>query len=320
MRFDTAGTRERYVFVTFAFTSDGGGRWNTSSCKTALTFMYSSLVRSQKDYPELHLYSNDPGVVPQLTTMQTAPRIVLHEIQARSLPRNEYSETDEWRALSLAKLDAVEQVMKNYKVRAIWVDLDTLIFIDLKSSLRRASSWVIGYQSGSCGGLYKNCSYEHVARGGFHGGDIEPALDTYGDLWSLSLETIDTIRQYRKQYLKNGSTLPLYDLQGYMTFMLMDGVLDVTFLHDIVPYNFGFFCSNFEFPNAKNLEIAVLDDHLVCPMREFVPMSTRVGAISFTAITFQQLVLDTSSRFQFIPDESARKWLSDWFYSDYTEH
>ena len=79
-----------YAFVTFAFTAEAGGRWNASTCKTGLRLMYSSLVRSQSEYPELHLYSNDPGVIPLLTTMETVPHIILHKRQTNSFPRNEY--------------------------------------------------------------------------------------------------------------------------------------------------------------------------------------------------------------------------------------
>ena len=277
--------------------------------------MYSSLVRSQSEYPELHLYSNDPGVIPLLTTMETVPHIILHKRQTNSFPRNEYSDSDKWRALSLAKLDAVEEVMRNYGVQAIWVDLDTLIFVDLKPAVEAVDSWVVGYQAGGCGGTNRNCSYEHTARGGLSNRDIKPAYDTYGDLWSLSLQTIDHIKRYRQWYVKEQLLLPLYDLQGYITFMLMDAVLNVTFLHEILPCNFGFFCSNFEFPTETNLEITVHENHLACPTREFVPMTSRVGSMSFTAITFQKLFLNASTSFEFIADKNAQKWLTQWFYS-----
>ena len=144
-------------------------------------------------------------------------------------------------------------------------------------------------------GTNRNCSYEHTARGGLSNRDIKPAYDTYGDLWSLSLQPIDHIRRYRQWYIKEQLSLPLYDLQGYITFMLMDGVLNITFLHEIIPCNFGFFCSNFVFPTEKNLEITVHENHLVCPTREFVPMTSRVGSMSFTAITFQKLFLNAST-------------------------
>ncbi|OUS41710.1 hypothetical protein BE221DRAFT_42501, partial [Ostreococcus tauri] len=301
-------------FVTFAFTADAGGRWNAANCKTAIQLMYSSLVRSQSEYPQLHLYSNDPGVVPLLTTMKTTPHIILQKRQTQSFPSNEYSDLDKWRALSLAKLDAVEEVMRKHGVRAIWVDLDTLIFVDLKPAVGAVDSWVVGYQSGGCGGTNKNCSYEHTARGGLSNRDIEPAYDTYGDLWSLSLQTIDHIKSYRQRYVEEKLTLPLYDLQGYITFMLMDGVLNITFLHEIIPCNFGFFCSDFVFPTESNLEVTVRENHLACPTREFVPMTSRVGSMSFTALTFQKLFLKASTRFQFIADENARIWLTQWFY------
>lgn len=310
-------TKNSYVFVTFAFTANAGGRWSTSTSKMGLQFMYSSLVRSQSQYPQLHVFSNDPKVVPLLTTMQSATRIILHQRKPESFSRNEYHKTDKWRALSLAKLDAVQEVMESYGTRAIWVDLDTLIFVDLKPAVEIEKSWVVGYQGGGCGGINKNCSYEHVARGGLSNRDIEPAYDTYGDLWSLSLETIDHIKRYRQQYVEKRLTLPLYDLQGYITFMLMDGVLNITFLHEILPCNFGFFCSNFEFPTETNLQITVVDNHLACPIRDFIPMPSQVGSISFTALTFQKLFDDTPthSQFKFISDKAANTWLRNWFYS-----
>lgn len=300
-------------FATFAFTSRGGDRWNATTCRDALKFMYSSLVRSQSQYPQLHVFTNDRQVIPRLSTFGTIPNIVVHQRHAKQFRKNEYSRTDDWRALSLSKLDAVEEVIKSQNRRVIWVDLDTLLFVDLQSPLL-PESWFIGYQTGGCGGIYKNCSYEHVSRGGYNQADIEPELDVYGDLWSFSLPTITAIRNYRKEYVRSGRTLPLYDLQGYLTAMLQENRLNASPLNRFLPYNFGFFCSNFNFPNESNLDLSVNSGKLTCPKRAFVDMGIVVGSISFTALTYQAFFLQDQHSFSLVQNENARRWLIDWFY------
>ena len=312
----TVTSTHNVAFVTFAFTSAAGDRWNANTSRLALQFMYSSLVKSQSTYPKLHVFSNERSVIPKLTTQGMTPNIIFHQRETHSFPKNEYSKAgDPWRGLSLAKMDAVEEVIKFDGVQAIWIDLDTLLFVDLSSVRLASQSWVVGYQTGGCGGTNKNCSYEHVSRGGFTLGNIEPRFDAYGDLWSLTVANIESIRKYKLARIRKGLKPPLYDLQGYFTFMLHDGLLDVQLIHDILPYNFGFFCSNFNFPNEKNLEISVKDDHLICPEREYVSMQSHVGSISFTAITFQNLFLKDSTEFTFIQDELARSWMKRWFYA-----
>jgi len=121
---------------------------------------------------------------------------------------------------------------------------------------------------------------------------IEPKYDTLGDLWSVNLQAINVFKKYERKHIESGLELPKYDIQGFFSLMLQDGVLPVVLLHDELDNSFGFFCSNFKHPSVDNLELTVDAGLLVCPARPGVDMATKVGSISFTAPTFQQLFLD----------------------------
>jgi len=300
-----------YDFATFAFTDNAGGRWTLENCRRSLRLTYSSLVNSQAEFPRLHVFTNDLSVAPQSTFKNESVDIVAHYFDPARLPKNSYSGKSPWKTLSRSKLDFVERLIKTLQKQIIWIDLDTLVFIDL--GVPRRVPWVIGYQNGGCDGA-RNCSWEHTAKGGKFDRDIDPKFDALGDLWSLDLRAICAIREYEKMHLSEGLPLPEYDLQGFFTIMLQDFSLPVFMLHDLINYNFGFFCSNFKHPSATNMELRAVDGCLSCPRRGNVDMSEAVGAISFTAPTFQSLLLKSDAlNLAWVTDISAQRWLTRWF-------
>ena len=305
--------RKAPLFVTFAFTSDAGGRWSAESCETALRVQYSSLVKSQKIFPHLYVYTDDPGVVPNFTFSGLKTKISTIVTTPWELPQNAYSGVDSWRSLSRSKLDVVENLIRDTKSRVIWIDLDTLLFTDL--SVSNSHSWVIGYQHGSC--VHGNCSAEHTRSGGPFDREIEPRFDAYGDLWSLDRDAIRALRKYEKQHLSRDLPLPVYDLQGYFTLMLQDDVLPASLLHDLIHFNFGFVCSQFQHPASHNMDLRVENGTLMCPVYDLAgTLSERVGSISFTAPTFQNLFINRHALdFSWVADDKARSWLMAWFHA-----
>ena len=151
------GKNAKVQFATFAFVGiemlgGGGERWDIDTAERALRVMYSSLVQSQRTLPTLHVFTNVPKAIPTKTTMGTAVDIVVHVCTPVHFPENPYSHKEKWKALSRSKLDAVERILLNNGGRVIWIDLDTLVFVDLMQSFQHSSSWFVGYQHGSCGG------------------------------------------------------------------------------------------------------------------------------------------------------------------------
>ena len=308
----TADHPEPIRFATFAFARNAGKRWSVESTKTALQLMYSSLARSQaRKPPRLHVYTDTPDVIPIETTFGTEVDVIMHACDSHSFPPNAYTNVGPWAALSRAKLDAVEHVMTAFGARVIWIDLDTLVFVDLGQTFRQSSSWVVGYQRGAhCEGM----------RACFHSAhsSVRPEFDALGDLWSLDRETIAKVRDFeRRRITSSARTPPKYDLQTYYGQMLEEEMLSSdVLLHKLLPsHNFGFFCSNFMHPTVENLELSIDEEgNLVCPRRPDVKMGERVGTISFTAKTFQSMFSADGDVFETIAHPGARRWLRDWFY------
>jgi len=298
-------------FATFAFTAGAGGRWSSESCKRALRLTYSSLVRSQSKFPRLHVYTDDLTVVPKSTVSGIKTNIVVYQSRPDLLPVNQYTGTNPWLSLSRAKLDVVEHLMALTGRNIIWIDLDTLVFVDL--SLTNTHSWVIGYQHGNC----FNCSEEHVNQGGTFDRPMEPKFDILGDLWALNLSVITAFRRYETKHVSSGLPLPRYDLQGYFSLMLADSALPVSLLQDVLDYNFGFVCSGFTAPSPTNMRLKVVEGTLSCPVEASLEkvLSERVGSISFTAPTFADMVLkEPIGNFMWVKDEHARAYLQSWFH------
>jgi len=260
--FDSASPRDTspIAFVTFAFTSGAGGRWKPEQCRRALRLMYSSLVKSQSEFPRLHVYTDELSVIPSVTTLGTKTDILVHKTKPELLPPNAYTGKNPWLSLSRAKLDVVESLSVHTRASIVWIDLDTLVFVDL--SLTRTHSWVVGYQHGNC----HNCSREHVSTGGSFDLSLEPRFDIYGDLWALNLSSIAAFRRYEDAHVSRGLPLPRFDLQGYFSLMLQENALPASLLHDILDYNFGFVCSGFEHPTPANMKLEVVDGTLSCPV------------------------------------------------------
>ena len=307
----TSDDSKTILFVTFAFTRNAGGRWSVESTKTALRLMYSSLARSQATKPRLHVYTDTPDVIPLETTFGTEVDVITHACDAHSFPANAYTKVGSWAALSRAKLDAVDYLMTMFGARVIWIDLDTLVFVDLAQTFRQSSSWVVGYQRGAnCSGL-RACFRSMYSK-------VRPEFDALGDLWSLDRETVTKVREFeRRRILSNARKPPKYDLQTYYGQMLEEETLSSDgLLHKLFPnYNFGFFCSNFMHPTVENLKLSIDEEgNLICPRLPNVKMGERVGAISFTAKTFQSTFSVDGDAFEVISHPGARRWLRDWFY------
>jgi hypothetical protein len=311
-------------FATFAFTQNAGERWSVDATRRALKLMYSSLVRAHAIQPTLHVYTDIPDVAPLETTMGTRTDIVSRVCDVRSLPKNVYTKNDgkatkssKWASLSRAKLDVVEDLILQQGGCVVWIDLDTLVFVDLARTFQRgSSSWMVGYQRGiQCKGL-KNCAEVHFQ-------SVRPEFDVLGDLWSLDLAAIEKVRDYERRWVSSRwmRRPPKYDLQAYFSLMLESGALpEKVLLHNILPdLNFGFTCSNFDHPTSANMEISVDGDSqaLMCPIPKGVKMSPRVGTISFTAWSFQKMFLneDKPTFDSLSDDEDVRAWFARWFYS-----
>ena len=115
--------------------------------------------------------------------MGTRTDIVSRVCDVRSLPKNVYTKNDgkatkssTWASLSRAKLDVVEDLILQQGGCVVWIDLDTLVFVDLARAFQRgAASWMVGYQKGiQCKGL-KSCAE-------FHFQSMRPEFDVLGDL------------------------------------------------------------------------------------------------------------------------------------------
>lgn len=300
-------------FVTFAFTKSSGGRWDVVVCRRALTLMYSSLVKSQTEFPQLHVFTDVPEILPTTTLSGKQVSITAHVRRIEEICHNSYTGKDSWKSLSRAKLDVVEELVISSGGQVIWVDLDTLVFTDLGVS--KYISWVVGYQHGSCKGRI-TCSAEHVSNGGPFLQIIEPRHDALGDLWSLNLTSISAVRRYEAMHERNELPLPHYDLQGYFSLMLQDGALPAQLLHETLDYNFGFVCSQFAHPTPENVILRVVSGKPSCSPGDLEHvMSRNVGSISFTAPSFQELFLKTERpEFDWLTDEQAATWLNSWFY------
>ena len=302
-------------FVTFAFTDGAGGRWGTETCRRALKIQYSSLAKSQSEYPHLVVYTDNSDIVPANTFSGLKTNISVVITTPGDLPRNEFGIYDSWRSLSRAKLDVVETLARKTGHKVIWIDLDTLVFTDLMS-ITKTYSWVLGYQHGSC--KQGNCSAEHIRNYGVFDRQIDAAFDAHGDLWALNLSAIQALRAYETRHVTNALPLPLYDLQGFFTLMLQDSALPANLLHTILDYNFGFVCSKFDHPTAENMKLHVRANKLSCPVGDLAGVfSENVGALSFTAPTFQQLLLENDfPQLSWVSDQAAREWLIRWFMNE----
>jgi len=285
------------------------GRWSEQDCTEGLKIMYSSLVRSQESHPVLFLHSDSPQVIPAHTTMQTATNIIPILIDVESVLKDSPYNMP-WHALSRAKLDFVEKLIREHGKPVVWIDLDTLLFVDISKSFALSSSWVLGFHHGGCEGKL-TCSALSEP--------ITPAFDAQGDMWSLDLAAIAEVRKFEYELLLSNSTLPSFDLQGYFSMMLQRRILSADLLHRLLPFNFGFACSSFTHPTAANLKITFSRTEskmLQCPLHIGVDMPKETGGISFTASTFSTLLLHNETpQFKYFGDETIQSWFLDWFYS-----
>ena len=309
-----APTRGVITFVTFAYPHEpdtfvGHQRWDTNTSRLAIQLMYSSLVRSQSSTPKLHVYTDTPETIPTATTMGTVPNIVVHVRKSSSFPKNPYTESKEkwsaWKALSRAKLDAVEEVLLREKSDVIWIDLDTLVFIDLRQAFIKSKTWVIGFQHGNCEG---GCARESFA--------INPAFDVQGDLWALDAKTIRKVRMFERTQISKLDKLPNYDLQAYISLMLQRKLLSANILlQTILPsHNYGFACSQFQHAESA-YAFFIRDGRLMCPIPDASTASHHPGVVSFTSPAFRRLFLSTERiTFDQINDPEVRSWFRSWFY------
>ena len=98
--------------------------------------------------------------------------------------------------------------------------------------------------------------------------------------------------------------------------MLVDSVLPADLIQNLLNYSFGFVCSGFDHPSPDNMRLGVVDGELTCPVEQSLEdvISSKVGAISFTAPTFIGMVLNTSNtNFSWVQNDDAQNWLKTWF-------
>jgi hypothetical protein len=288
-------------FVTFANTHIG--RWSKADLKNGLKLMYSSLVRAHNCRVVLHVYCDSLSLMTVLehinTTMGTSSNITAYFL---SVEDNAY--TNPWLRLSRHKLNIMSKHIRSGS-RVVWIDVDTLIFTDLREAFELSSTWVIGWQNGN-----KNRN-KHVKISGV---SIPPVFDAQGDLWSVDSDAIEEVVALEKSL----KVKPRYDLQGYFSILLARGSSRFRLLTDVMKnYTFGFQCSNYEHPTTSNFEPLIIDNQIHCRDRQDVGTSTRVGSISFTAPTFRRMFLsqpsDISEMSQ-VTNRRARNWLIHYFH------
>ena len=267
-------------------------RWNVSSTKRAVLLLFNSLLSSQTVDFHLHVYTNSDELY--FNSAQERGRLSTRIIEADELPTNPYS--DPWKRLSRAKLDFYER-LKTEVSPLVWIDIDTLVFVDLHKAFEVTDSWVIGYHHGAC----------DVCSDLFAGEKVDPAIDVQGDVWSLSLDSIQSVRNIERQRIISNS-LPRYDLQGYFSIMLRKNRCSLGLLHELLPeYNFGFQCTEWLPPNATNVHIRLSQDQLVCPLTKGVAMGEKLGIMSFSATSYQSLFLCADKPdMKFVHEAAAR--------------
>lgn len=294
------------LFATSALTH--GGRWDGVSVRRALRLMYSSLYRAHQKAVKLVVYTDDPREVQiSNTTWGAKVNLFYQKIDVETLSKFSVYE-DPWHAISRSKLNEVEALMLRCRKRVIWIDLDTLVFVNLERTFEFANSWVVGFHHGDCRRL-KRCSKLGI--------EIPSEFDIQGDLWSLDFQEIDEIRKLEREMTMTGQDLPVYDVQGYLSILLTQNKISPKLLHRILPFNFGFACSDFHHPSEINLELMSDSSsvYLLCPLHDGVDMPMEVGSMSFTAPTFTHLFLGSDQpNFSFIKSESVVLWFLCWFY------
>jgi hypothetical protein len=287
----------KMVFVTAIFVSDGRQRWREATAVKSLKVMHKSLQRSQSKPPELHVFTD---IESASTLMKHSSNLVIHLANITELPVTLYC--DAWKSLSRNKLHFVQLLLKQID-HVVWIDLDTIVFADLQPAFQKARSWVAGYQHGGCGGL-STCSDFPIP--------ISPQFDALGDLWSLDSSTIDEVIELERK-LAEKNQLPKYDLQGIFTLILMRKSRSIKLLHELIPYNFGFFCYNFSH-SLEDLKLTTQNGRLICDAKQHVSMSKNVGAISFTGETMQTLLrAENISQLQHVGDRLAYSILEELF-------
>jgi len=240
--------------------------------------------------------------------MGTVPNIVMHVRNSSSFRKNAYSGRKEkgsaWKALSRAKLDAVEEVLVRDKNDVVWIDLDTLVFIDLTQIFIKSKTWVIGFQHGNC---------EHCVKESFA---INPAFDVQGDLWALDAKTISKVRMFERTQISKLNKLPNYDLQAYISLMLQRRLLSADILlQTILPtFSYGFACSHFQHAESS-YAFFIIDGQLMCPVPDASTASQHPGVVSFTSPAFKRLFLSAEEiTFDKIEDPEVRSWFRSWFF------
>jgi hypothetical protein len=306
------------LFVTFAFSHVG--RWSITNMLNGIRYMYSSLVKSHRCKVVLFVYTNDPNIFKdqlQTTTMKTKANIVVRAQLLKDIPQYQNFYPNPWIRLSRFKLDVVASMLKKNE-HIVWIDIDTLVFIDLTSAFLNASSWVIGWQSGR-GGL--RGSYE-AGGGGYRGPHenhsktwakisdvpIPPQFDAHGDLWAVDLEIVHEILRLERTLSKK----PDYDIQGYFSVLLTQGSSKLKLLQSILPmYSFGFQCANYAHFLVPN-KIQVKDNKIHCSGEPGLGVSSNVGVISFTTPAFVDSMLGRT----IFPNQNSmvRSWIHDFFH------
>jgi len=281
-------------------------RWSVGDLENGLKLMYSSLVRAHNCEVVLHVYCDSPTLMRALkhltTTMGTSSNITAYFLSTDSIRDNAY--TDPWLRLSRHKLNIMSRHVRS-GTRVVWIDVDTLVFTDLREAFELSSTWVIGWMHGN----RNRDKYVKIS-----GVPIPPVFETQGDLWSIDSDAIEEVLALEKSL----KVKPEYDLQGYFSILLTRNSSRFRLLTDVIKnYTFGFQCSNYEHPTTSNFQPIVVNNQLHCRDRQNLGTSTRVGSISSTAPTFKKMFLaENGDIFQMsqVSNNVARSWLKNYFY------
>lgn len=279
---------------------------------TAIRLMYSSLARAHSCAPLLYLYTNSVNIANKVsllnTTMQTRTNIQAIVRKVSTIKRRGFEDT--WRELSRHKLDVVTEHMARGE-RLVWMDLDTLVFVDLTPAFREDVAWAVGWSHGKSG-VGSAAELAQI----YSGVNVSPKLEVNGDLWLLNMDAINETIALETELKQNNATLPAYDLQGYFSILLTRNSTNFKVLQDIIPdYSYGFQCSSFSHPTATAFRPQVIDGELHCPDNQGVGLSSKVGSISFTSPTFRDVILRDPVNFSGISVPASREWLKQWFYN-----
>lgn len=312
-------------FVTFAV---GAGKYSTMQLQRGLRVMYSSLVKSHKCSPKLHVYTDlldhqRQGLSFQYTTMGTVPNIEIHDMVMDYVTQNVFSQYSspgqhvngewgglsraEWSGLSRAKLDHLALHLPG---NAVWIDTNTLMFQNIIPNLSPdMRNWVSGYKHGLRNLPKSNNDYRYSNT------QIEPRNDVVGDIFSFDERGVSAIQHFESTIARM-NRLPESGLPGIISMMLQqDAFSKLQIIQDVQPYSFGFSCTQYQETSRKLLNwfVDVFGNNLVC---ENQGSKQLVGILSLTSSSFYDIFgKEDQFDFGFFEQEKVQDFFDKFFFT-----